>query len=235
MSVAGFPETEEGKIRTKKKQWGWKNNNHHNETANNIIGDQSQTNSIHAKQDPCVSKIFAFLWVWLHQINVRGFLRILKHVSDGFFRAIIILSMTNIFFRVPSHGWRSNYFNGWSGYDFHPCLDGDHGKGWFQSKRLWGAPVFVLSTIRPLVLYAIAKKKEEQDWFPPLDISSVYGCYYIQGILETTTYEKKNGFLLREVFRKIFNTQNDGHLDLLWVAIFLFIRVSSKHAKHTIS
>jgi hypothetical protein len=38
--------------------------------------------------------------------------------------------------------------------------------------------------------------------------------------LNVTTSEKKNGFLLIEVFRKIINTQNDGHLDQLWVAIY---------------
>ncbi len=29
--------------------------------------------------------------------------------------------------------------------------------------------------------------------------------------LNITTYEKKTGFLLIEVFRKLFNTQNYGH------------------------
>jgi hypothetical protein len=27
-----------------------------------------------------------------------------------------------------------------------------------------------------------------------------------------TGYEKKNGFLLNDIFRKLFNPQNDGHL-----------------------
>jgi hypothetical protein len=49
-------------------------------------------------------------------------------------------------------------------------------------------------------------------------------------VLYVTTYEKKNGFLLIETYKKLFNPQNDGHLDQLWVAIFLFIRVSSKSA-----
>jgi hypothetical protein len=30
------------------------------------------------------------------------------------------------------------------------------------------------------------------------------------GFLNVTTYEKKNDFLLIEVFRKLFNAQNDG-------------------------
>jgi len=179
------------------KKMSWKTINESNQAPPNLAAEVAgKSFSQLTPPAPFVSKIFAFLLVWLHQIsvtdqiNVRGFLRILKHVSGGVF--IIILSMTNISFRVPSHGWRSNDFNCWSGYDFHPCLDGDHGKGWFQSKRLWGAPVFVLPTLRPLVLYAIAKKEEEQDWLPALDISSVYDCCYIQGILETTTSEAKS-------------------------------------------
>ncbi len=35
-----------------------------------------------------------------------------------------------------------------------------------------------------------------------------------------TTLEKKNGFLLIETFRKLFNPQNYGHLDQLRVAIY---------------
>jgi hypothetical protein len=34
-----------------------------------------------------------------------------------------------------------------------------------------------------------------------------------------TTCEKKNVFLLIEIFRKLFNAQNYGHLDQLHVAI----------------
>jgi hypothetical protein len=36
--------------------------------------------------------------------------------------------------------------------------------------------------------------------------------------LFVTTAEKKNGFLLIEVFSKHFNLQKHGHLDQLWVA-----------------
>jgi hypothetical protein len=35
-----------------------------------------------------------------------------------------------------------------------------------------------------------------------------------------TTSEKESGFLLIETFRKLFNAQNDGHLDQLRVAIY---------------
>ncbi len=35
-----------------------------------------------------------------------------------------------------------------------------------------------------------------------------------------TTAEKKSGLLLIEVFSKLINTQNYGHLDQLWVAIY---------------
>jgi hypothetical protein len=47
-----------------------------------------------------------------------------------------------------------------------------------------------------------------------------------------TTSEKKIGFLLIEIFRKLFNTQNDGHqgFDPWWP--FLYVRASSKHLKH---
>jgi len=54
----------------------------------------------------------------------------------------------------------------------------------------------------------------------------MFGTGYFNGrenlrvFLKVTTPEKKKGFLLiEEVFRKLFNTQNDGHLDQLWVAI----------------
>jgi hypothetical protein len=35
-----------------------------------------------------------------------------------------------------------------------------------------------------------------------------------------TTCKTENGFLLIEVFSKLINTQNYGHLDQLWVAIY---------------
>jgi hypothetical protein len=44
-----------------------------------------------------------------------------------------------------------------------------------------------------------------------------------------TCYDKKNDFLLIEVFRKLFNPQNDGHLDQLWVAFYYlsgYLRIS---------
>jgi len=57
-------------------------------------------------------------------------------------------------------------------------------------------------------------------------------CVVAKGnlFLFVTTYEKKNGFLLIETYKKHFNPQNDGHLDQLWVAIFLFIRVRKNYA-----
>jgi hypothetical protein len=55
----------------------------------------------------------------------------------------------------------------------------------------------------------------------------MFGTGYFNGrenlrvFLKVTTPEKKKSFLLiEEVFRKLFNTQNDGHLDQLWVAIY---------------
>jgi len=39
-------------------------------------------------------------------------------------------------------------------------------------------------------------------------------------LLKVTTSKKKTGFLLIEVFSKLFNTQNDGHLDQFRVAIY---------------
>jgi hypothetical protein len=50
-----------------------------------------------------------------------------------------------------------------------------------------------------------------------------------------TTSEKKTGFLLIEVFRKLINPQNDGHLDLFLGGLFLYVRLSSKHIKRAIS
>ena len=41
-------------------------------------------------------------------------------------------------------------------------------------------------------------------------------------LLNVTTYERKNGFLLIEVFRNRFNPQNDGHLEQFRVAIYSF-------------
>jgi hypothetical protein len=48
-----------------------------------------------------------------------------------------------------------------------------------------------------------------------------------------TTYERKNGLLLIEVFSKFFNTQNDGRLDQFRAAN-LFIRVSNNHVFRSI-
>ncbi len=48
-----------------------------------------------------------------------------------------------------------------------------------------------------------------------------------RSVLESTTYETENGFLLIETFRKLFNPQNNGHLDQLWVAIGVSIKSNS--------
>jgi len=48
--------------------------------------------------------------------------------------------------------------------------------------------------------------------------------------LKVTTYEKKNGFLLIEVFRKLFNTQNYGHQGSILGGLLWFIRVSNNYA-----
>jgi hypothetical protein len=50
-----------------------------------------------------------------------------------------------------------------------------------------------------------------------------------------TTYERKTGFLLIEVFSKLFNTQTMVTRIYLLVAVFLYVRVSSKHIKHATS
>jgi hypothetical protein len=41
---------------------------------------------------------------------------------------------------------------------------------------------------------------------------------------QITTSETKNGFLLIEIFRKLFNTQNDGHQGSLLGGLLFFIR-----------
>jgi hypothetical protein len=41
--------------------------------------------------------------------------------------------------------------------------------------------------------------------------------------LYVTTSKKENGFLLIEVFSKLINPQNDGHLDQLRVAVYYFL------------
>jgi hypothetical protein len=41
----------------------------------------------------------------------------------------------------------------------------------------------------------------------------------IESVPQVTTSEVKTGLLLIETFRKLFNPQNDGHLDQIWVAI----------------
>ena len=49
------------------------------------------------------------------------------------------------------------------------------------------------------------------------------------GVLNVTTSEKKIGFLLIEIYRKLLNPQNDGHLDQIWVAfsyIAGFVRIT---------
>ena len=43
---------------------------------------------------------------------------------------------------------------------------------------------------------------------------------FLDNVPNITTYEKKTGFLLIEVFSKGFNPQNYGHLDLFRVAIY---------------
>jgi hypothetical protein len=48
--------------------------------------------------------------------------------------------------------------------------------------------------------------------------------------LFVSTYEKKNGFLLIGVFRKLFNTQKYGHQDSILGSLLLFIRVSKNFA-----
>ncbi len=53
----------------------------------------------------------------------------------------------------------------------------------------------------------------------------------VSRFLYVTTYEKKNGFLLIEVFRKLFNPQNDGHLEQFRVAIVLS-GISAKRLVH---
>jgi hypothetical protein len=40
-------------------------------------------------------------------------------------------------------------------------------------------------------------------------------CYQIALLSKVTTYEKKNGFLLIEVFRKLVNPKNYGHQGLI--------------------
>ena len=50
----------------------------------------------------------------------------------------------------------------------------------------------VLSTIRPLVLYANAKKKEEGGCAFELDLPVVHCCGYLQGFLETR-YSRRSG------------------------------------------
>jgi hypothetical protein len=40
----------------------------------------------------------------------------------------------------------------------------------------------------------------------------------IESVPQVTTSEKKNGFLLIETFRKLFNAQNHGHLEQYRVA-----------------
>ncbi len=47
---------------------------------------------------------------------------------------------------------------------------------------------------------------------------------------KNTTCEKENGLLLTEVFKKLFNPQNDGHLDLSLGGHFLYVRVFSNFA-----
>jgi hypothetical protein len=42
--------------------------------------------------------------------------------------------------------------------------------------------------------------------------------------LESTTSETKNGFLLIEVFRKLFNPQNNGHQGSILGGHFLYCR-----------
>jgi hypothetical protein len=42
-----------------------------------------------------------------------------------------------------------------------------------------------------------------------------------------TTYEKKNGFFLIEVFRKLFNTQNYGHQGSILGGHFLYVKGSA--------
>jgi hypothetical protein len=44
--------------------------------------------------------------------------------------------------------------------------------------------------------------------------------------LNVTTSEKKNGFLLIETFRKLFNPQNDDHQSSILGGLFLYCRVS---------
>jgi hypothetical protein len=41
--------------------------------------------------------------------------------------------------------------------------------------------------------------------------------------LYVTTSKKENGFLLIEVFSKLINPQNDGHLDQLRVAVYYLL------------
>ena len=45
-----------------------------------------------------------------------------------------------------------------------------------------------------------------------------------------TTSETETGFFLIEVFRKLFNPQNDGHQGLNLGGLLLFIRVSKNYA-----
>jgi len=47
--------------------------------------------------------------------------------------------------------------------------------------------------------------------------------------LYVTTSEKKNGFLLIEVYRKFFNPHNYGHQDLFLCGLFLYVRVSKNY------
>jgi hypothetical protein len=48
--------------------------------------------------------------------------------------------------------------------------------------------------------------------------------------LNVTTYKRKNGFLLIEIFRKLFNPQNYGHQGSLLGGLFLYVRGSKNFA-----
>ena len=58
----------------------------------------------------------------------------------------------------------------------------------------------------------------------PLSKASMLSMKIRHFFLQFTTYERKTGFLLIEVFRKLINPQIEGHLDHLQVAFPIYQR-----------
>jgi len=77
----------------------------------------------------------------------------------------------------------------------------------------------------PLPIYNKYELRSKEPRLPP-------NC---STFLKVTTFEKKTGFLLIEVFSKLFNTQNYGHQGSILGGLLLFIRGSKNFAFLSIS